>query len=133
MDLTDITNDLTASRRQADSIRHEYLEAIPYQNPEKSTWVEIVNPEFTSLCPKTGLPDFGEITIRYLPEHSIVELKSLKYYFLQFRNAGIFYEELTKLILEHLKTVLNPFEMTVTARMTSRGGIHSVISSSYHR
>ncbi len=133
MDLSDITDTLIASRHGSDSISPECLEAIPYTNPDQSTRVEIINPEFTSLCPKTGLPDFGEISIDYLPDRYIVELKSLKYYFLQYRNAGIFYEELTKLILGHLKSVLQPFNMTVSARMTSRGGIRSVITSSYHR
>lgn len=131
--LTDITEKLVAMRQDAASILPDYLEAIPYTNPDLSTWVEIENPEFTSLCPKTGLPDFGAISIRYLPDRFIVELKSLKYYFLQYRNAGIFYEELSKLILEHLKKTLDPHELIVTARMTARGGIRSVITSSYQR
>ncbi len=133
MNLTEITDKLVAIRHGVDSIRPEYLEPIPYSNADQSTWVEIVHPEFTSLCPKTGLPDFGEISIRYLPDRHIVELKSLKYYFLQYRNAGIFYEELARLILNHLKEILKPYEMTVTARMTPRGGIHSIITSSYRR
>jgi len=133
MDLSDITNNLVAQRQPIDFILPEYLEAIPYSNPNQSTWVEIIHPEFTSLCPKTGLPDFGEITIKYLPDQFIVELKSLKYYFLQYRNTGIFYEELTKLIMEHLKAVLNPYNLTVSAKMTPRGGIQSIISSSFCR
>lgn len=133
MSLSEITDKLIAARQSADTIRPEYLEAIPFTNPGNSTWVEIVNPEFTSLCPKTGLPDFGEISIRYLPDTHIVELKSLKYYFLQFRNAGIFYEELTKLILEHLKNCLNPHELVITAKMTPRGGIQSIITSTFKR
>ena len=133
MELSDITDRLVACRQGSDSISPDCLEAIPYTNPGRSTRVEVIHPEFTSLCPKTGLPDLGEITVDYLPDRFIVELKSLKYYFLQYRNAGIFYEVLTKLILEHLKSVLNPFEMIVTARMTSRGGIRSVITSSFRR
>jgi 7-cyano-7-deazaguanine reductase len=118
-------------RQDASFISSEVLEAIPYENKEKNTWVEISNPEFTSLCPKTGLPDFGTITIKYLPDKHIVELKSLKYYFLQFRNTGIFYENLTKLILNHLVKVLDPFEMVVEAEFTARGGISSKITSRY--
>jgi 7-cyano-7-deazaguanine reductase len=131
--LNEITDNLISIRQKADTIRPDCLEAIPFSNPDQATWVEIIQPEFTSLCPMTGLPDFGEIKIRYLPDGHIVELKSLKYYFLQYRNAGIFYEELTKLILEHLKACLNPLELTVTARMTPRGGLQSIITSSYKR
>jgi len=109
------------------------LETIPYKNKSKSTWVEIEYPEFTSLCPRTGLPDFGTIFIKYLPEKTIVELKSLKFYFLQFRNTGIYYEELPQLILNHLTKNLHPYEMTVEARFTSRGGMQSRVVSTYKR
>ena len=78
-------------RKEPDFITTDVLEPLPYENATKNTWVTIDFPEFTSLCPKTGLPDFGIITIEYLPDQTIVELKSLKYYFLQFRNTGIFY------------------------------------------
>jgi 7-cyano-7-deazaguanine reductase len=131
MSIEKITEYLHAIRQTADFITPAVLEPIPYQNKDRNTWVEIVNPEFTSLCPKTGLPDLGTITIRYLPNQSIVELKSLKYYFLQFRNAGIFYETLTPLILEHLVGVLKPFEMEVKAVFTPRGGISSTVVSHY--
>jgi len=120
-------------RQDASVISSEVLEPIPYENKEKNTRVEISNPEFTSLCPKTGLPDFGTITIKYLPDKHIVELKSLKYYFLQFRNTGIFYENVTKLILDHLVKVLEPFEMVVEADFTARGGISSKVSSRYKK
>lgn len=126
-----ITDDLIRIRRDASAISPEVLEPIPYENSDRNTWVEIDNPEFTSLCPKTGLPDLGAVTIKYLPDRHIVELKSLKYYFLQFRNAGIFYEHLAKLILDHLVKKLEPFEMIVEAAFTSRGGISSKVTSSY--
>lgn len=128
-----ITDDLINIRQDASVISSEVLEPIPYENKEKNTRVEISNPEFTSLCPRTGLPDFGTITIKYLPDKHIVELKSLKYYFLQFRNTGIFYENVTKLILDHLVTVLDPFEMVVEAEFTARGGISSTVSSRYKK
>jgi 7-cyano-7-deazaguanine reductase len=133
MNITTITEYLKSIRKDGDFISPEVLEAIPYQNKAKNTRVEISNPEFTSLCPKTGLPDFGTITIKYLPDKYIVELKSLKYYFLQFRNAGIYYENLTPLILNHLKKVLNPTEMIVVAEFTTRGGISSKITSEYKK
>ncbi|MGD2088014.1 MAG: preQ(1) synthase [Candidatus Aminicenantes bacterium] len=133
MNITTITAYLNNIRKDVGFISHQVLEAIPYQNKARNTWVEISNPEFTSLCPKTGLPDFGTIRIKYLPNQYIVELKSLKYYFLQFRNVGIYYENLTPLILNHLKEVLAPIEMIVEAEFTTRGGISSKITSRYKK
>jgi len=124
---------LTGIRKDLSFISPEVLDPIPYKNNEKNTWVEISNPEFTSLCPKTGLPDSGTVTIKYLPDKFIVELKSLKYYFLQFRNTGIFYENLTQLLLDHLVKKLEPFEMTVEAEFTPRGGISSKVTSRYKK
>ncbi len=124
---------LASIRKEVTFISPAVLEAIPYRNEGKNTRVEISNPEFTSLCPKTGLPDLGTITIDYLPHRYIVELKSLKYYFLQFRNAGIFYENLARLILDHLVSVLDPFEMTVAAEFTARGGLSSKVVSRYRQ
>ncbi|MCP4154455.1 MAG: NADPH-dependent 7-cyano-7-deazaguanine reductase QueF [bacterium] len=131
--MKDITEYLIKSREKASFISADVLEAIPYENKSKNTWVEISNPEFTSLCPETGLPDFGRIVIKYLPDGHIVELKSLKYYFLQFRNAGIYYENLGKLILDHLVSVLSPFEMIIEAEFTSRGGISSKVTSRFDK
>ncbi|MCJ7523803.1 MAG: preQ(1) synthase [Candidatus Aminicenantes bacterium] len=111
----------------------DVLETERFDNKDKDTWVEIVNPEFTSLCPKTGLPDYGIIRIKYMPEKLIVELKSLKYYFLQFRNTGIFYESLTKLILKHLVKRVQPLEMTVEAEFTPRGGLTTKVISTYKK
>ncbi len=133
MNIKTITDSLIAIRKEASSISPGVLEAVPYENPGRNTWVEISNPEFTSLCPKTGLPDFGTIVIKYLPGESIVELKSLKYYFLQYRNAGIYYENLTPLIMNHLVEVLDPLEMVVEAIFTSRGGISSKVTSTYKK
>ncbi len=128
-----IGNYLKEIRQSVDFISTEVLEPLPYENHSKSTRVTISHPEFTSLCPKTGLPDAGTITIDYLPDNYIVELKSLKFYFLQFRNAGVFYEHLSRLILDHLVEVLKPFDMTVTADFTPRGGLSSKVVSTYSR
>ncbi len=133
MTMENITKYLVDIRKDISFISPEVLDPIPYENTGKRTFVEIINPEFTSLCPKTGLPDHGTITISYLPDQTIVELKSLKYYFLQFRNAGIFYEKLTPLILDHLVEKLQPLEMEVVAEFTSRGGISSKITSTYRK
>jgi len=133
MNIEEINKYLEEIRNNANFISSDMLEAIPYENSEKNTWVEIKNPEFTSLCPKTGLPDFGTIYIKYIPDKYIVELKSLKYYFIQFRNTGIFYEDLSKLILNHLVKLLHPVEMVVEADFTPRGGISSKVISKYRK
>ena len=129
----DISQYLKSIRKDASFIAADVLEAVPYENKAKNTWVEIENPEFTSLCPKTGLPDFGTIRIKYLPQKAIVELKSLKYYFLQFRNAGIFYENLCQLILKHLVKKVRPLEMIVETEFTPRGGLTTKVVSTYKK
>jgi 7-cyano-7-deazaguanine reductase len=93
--------------------------------------IKIVHPEFTSLCPKTGLPDFGTITIEYIPDKYCLELKSLKYYFLEYRNTGIFMENTVNKILEDVVKAAKPRSCTVTGDFTSRGGIKSIITATY--
>lgn len=107
------------------------IETFPNPNPDRRYTITHVNPEFTSVCPKTGLPDFGTITVKYIPGDSCIELKSLKYYFLDFRNKGIFYEAITNKILDDLVAVCNPIEMEITSEWTRRGGIHSIIQAQY--
>ncbi len=133
MTMEDIAAYLQSIRKDISFINCAVLETEPFDNKDKGTRVEIVNPEFTSLCPKTGLPDYGIIRIKYLPEKLIVELKSLKYYFLQFRNSGIFYESLTQLVLEHLVERVQPLEMTVEAEFTPRGGLTTKVVSTYKK
>lgn len=129
MNLEKIADYLRGIRQDPEFISPGVLVAVPFEDTGPETRVEITQPEFTSLCPKTGLPDYGTIHIRYRPNRLIVELKSLKYYFLQYRNTGIFYERLTPLILTHLSNLLHPREMIVTAEFTSRGGITSRVVS----
>ncbi len=93
--------------------------------------ISIQHPEFTAVCPMTGLPDFGTISIRYTPDKSIVELKSLKYYLTQYRNVGIFYEHVVNRILDDLVSVLAPKKMEVTGEFTPRGGITSRVTARY--
>lgn len=111
------------------------MELEVFENPNKNRPYSIthINPEFTSVCPKTGLPDFGTMTVKYIPDETCIELKSLKYYYLDFRNKGIFYEAVTNKILDDLVSACNPIEMTVTAEWKARGGIHSVIEATYKR
>ncbi len=127
----DVTKYLQSIRQDASFIDDNVLETETYESKDEATRVEILNPEFTSLCPRTGLPDFGTIRIHYVPYKLIVELKSLKFYFLQYRNAGIFYENLTPLILKHLVRKLHPLEMTVEAEFTPRGGLTTKVISNY--
>lgn len=93
--------------------------------------ITINQPEFTSVCPMTGLPDFGTICIRYMPDRTIIELKSLKFYLLQYRNVGIFYEHLVNRILDDLVAALHPKWMEVEGSFTSRGGISSQVKAQY--
>ena len=90
-------------------------------------------PEFTSLCPKTGQPDFGEIVIEYCPDQMCIELKSLKFYMQSFRNKGIFYESLTNEILDYLTEACRPRWMRITAKFTPRGGISTDVRVEYKK
>src|SRR5688500_995388 len=107
------------------------LEAFPDPRPDRDYEIAIDCPEFTSVCPKTGLPDFGAIRITYVPGTRCVELKSLKYYLIEFRNRGIFYEHVTNEILDDLVAALAPRRMTVTGDFSVRGGIKTVVTASY--
>ncbi|QDT75038.1 preQ(1) synthase [Lacipirellula limnantheis] len=103
------------------------LEVFDNQYPQRDYKIEIVAPEFTSVCPKTGQPDFGTITITYTPDRKCVELKSLKMYLQSFRNSGIFYENVTNAMVDDLAAVLQPRWMKIEAAFTPRGGISSKI------
>jgi 7-cyano-7-deazaguanine reductase len=107
------------------------LETFPNPRPERDYEITIRCPEFTSVCPKTGLPDFGEIRITYVPGAACVELKSLKYYFIEFRNRGIFYEAVTNQILDDLVSLLAPRRMTVVGDFSARGGITTVVTATF--
>ena len=99
------------------------LETFDNQFPNRDYEIEIVCPEFTSVCPKTGQPDFATLTITYIPDVKCVELKSLKFYLQSFRNEGIFYEHVTNVILDDLVAVLTPRWLKVHAAFNARGGI----------
>ncbi len=107
------------------------LETFPNPRPERDYEIAIRCPEFTSVCPKTGLPDFGEIRITYVPDARCVELKALKYYLTGFRNRGIFYEAATNEILDDLVAALAPRRMTVVGDFSVRGGISTVVTATY--
>jgi len=109
------------------------IETFPNHRPERDFEIAINCPEFTSLCPKTGQPDFGEIRITYVPDRLCIELKSLKYYMIEFRNRGIFYEHVTNQILDDLVAAIEPRRMTVVGDFSVRGGIKTVVTASYQQ
>ena len=103
------------------------VETFPNPAPERDYTIAHTCPEFTSVCPKTGQPDFGTIDLEYVPDRLCIELKSLKLYYVGFRDEGIFYEAVTNRILDELSAACEPRWMRVTGRFNVRGGIGSVI------
>jgi len=107
------------------------LEVFDNPKPERDYTIRHVCTEFTSVCPITGMPDFGVITVEYVPNALCVELKSLKFYFLSFRQQGIFYEAVVNRILDDLVSAVRPRRMQVTGEFSVRGGIHSTVTAAY--
>src|SRR5689334_11839729 len=107
------------------------LETFANRHPGRDYEIEIHCPEFTSVCPKTGQPDFGTIRIRYVPDKVCLELKALKLYLFEYRNKGIFYEHVTNVILDDLVAALRPRRMTVEGDFNVRGGISTIVRASY--
>jgi 7-cyano-7-deazaguanine reductase len=107
------------------------LECFENSYPNRDYTIEIVCPEFTSICPKTGQPDFGTLVFRYVPDTKCVELKSLKLYLQRFRNEGIFYENVTNRIFDDLLAVTEPRSAQLESRWGARGGITSNITVTY--
>jgi 7-cyano-7-deazaguanine reductase len=107
------------------------LETFPNPRPGREFEIAIDCPEFTSVCPKTGLPDFGAIRITYVPGGACIELKSLKFYLMAFRDRGIFYESVTNQILDDLVAACAPVRMTVVGDFTPRGGIKTVVTARF--
>ncbi|MCL2742878.1 MAG: preQ(1) synthase [Planctomycetaceae bacterium] len=103
------------------------LDTFENTYPNRDYVIEIVCPEFTSVCPKTGQPDYGTLTFQYIPDKRCVELKSLKFYLQQFRNEGIFYENVTNKILDDMVQLLEPRWIKLIASFTPRGGISTSV------
>ena len=114
----------------ADSFR-DTLETFENQFPGRDYEIEIICPEFTSVCPMTGQPDFGTLTFTYTPDQRCVELKSLKMYLQAFRNEGIFYENVTNRILDDLVTALQPRRIKLVAAFGARGGISANVTATF--
>jgi len=105
------------------------LEVFENKYPGRDYFITHVNEEYTSVCPKTGLPDFGTITINYIPDKLCLELKALKYYFLEFRDMGIFYESLVNQILDDLVGICKPRYMEIIGEFSTRGGMYSTVKA----
>ena len=117
---------------EADSPR-SLLETFENPYPNRDYVMETVCPEFTSVCPKTGQPDFGTLVITYIPDQVCFELKSLKLYLQSYRNVGAFYEDVTNRIMDDLVAVTDPRWLELRAEFTPRGGISSTITVSHHK
>jgi len=109
------------------------LETIPFDYPGSDTEVVYETEEFTCVCPWTGLPDFGILTVTYIPDKSLIELKSLKYYLTSYRNVGIIQEHAINRVLKDLVKLVKPVSMTVDAEYRERGGIKSFATASWEK
>lgn len=107
------------------------IEVWPNQYPDYE--IEIVIPEFTSVCPKTGLPDFGKLTLRYVPDKDCLELKSYKMYLLEYRNLGIFQENVVNRVLRDVVKAANPKMATVVGDFAPRGGLGTIVTATWSR
>ena len=129
--------DKYASRRfdiqQEEAIDFAVLEAVPFDYAGSATEVVYETEEFTCVCPWTGLPDFAQLVIRYIPDSSLVELKSLKYYLTSYRNVGILQEHAVNRILKDLVQLLEPVSMVIEANYKERGGIKTKAIARYER
>ena len=114
-----------------EAIRADCLLAFPHEHPGEGTEIAIDTKEFTCLCPWTGLPDFGTLRVRYVPDPLCLELKSLKYYLLSYRSVGIVQEGAANRILMDLVRACAPKRMTVVLDYEVRGGLHSVVTATH--
>lgn len=109
------------------------LETFDYEYPGRSVVLTTTTNEFTAVCPYSGLPDFGELIIEYVPDRKCIELRSLKYYLTSYRNVGMFYEHIVNRMLEDLVRCCEPVRMTLTAHYNIRGGLKTSAVAEYRR
>ncbi len=117
--------------QSVDTIDVNVLDTFPYEYPERDIIIDIDTDEFTAVCPWSGLPDFARIEIHYIPDKLCIELRSLKYYLMSYRNVGIYQEHAVNRILKDLVNCCKPKWMSVTADYSIRGGIHTTTSVEY--
>lgn len=116
-----------------EAVRADCLLAFDYEYPGSDAEVEVSTNEFTAVCPWTGLPDQGTLTVRYVPDRRCIELKSLKYYLLSYRSVGIVQEHAANRVLQDLVRACEPVRMTVVLDYQTRGGIHTVVTVKHSR
>ncbi|GAB4187838.1 MAG: preQ(1) synthase [Calditrichia bacterium] len=109
------------------------IEVWPNQYKDRDYWIEVSIPEFTCVCPRTGLPDFATVNIRYIPDETCMELKSLKMYMIAYRNMGIFHENVANKIRDDIIKACNPRKLEVETDFNIRGGIHTVVKTVYEK
>ncbi len=114
-----------------DDIQSGILQTITYEYPHRKVAVEMSTDEFTCVCPFSGLPDFANITISYIPRKKLIEMKALKYYLYAFRNVKIYNEHVVNKILEDLVKVLKPYEMAIVGEFTVRGGVKNKVTATF--
>ena len=129
--LTDKYTNRRYDVEEATRIDTEVLEHIPFDHPDSATDVTYETDEFTSVCPWTGLPDFGRLVITYRPRQRLVELKSLKYYLTSYRNVGILQEHAVNLVLRDLVALVEPDSMLIEAWYNERGGLKTHVRVNY--
>ncbi len=115
------------------TVDNTILRTFPYEYPRRAIDVVHTTKEFTCVCPFSGLPDFAEITISYVPDKKCVELKSLKYYLYSYRQTKIFNEHVVNKILEDLVPVVKPLKLTVIGKFTTRGGLETTVTAEYKK
>ena len=119
--------------KSPDSVRPDILETFEYEYPETDVGLDISTDEFTCVCPKSGLPDFATITINYKPDKKCVELRSLKFYLMSYRNVGIFHEHVVNRILGDFVKAVEPKSVTVYGDFKIRGGLHTTSEVSWEK
>ena len=124
--------DIKYELRNEDSVDTSCLLAFEYEYPEQQSEVSIDTDEFSAVCPWTGLPDFGNLTIRYTPKRKLLELKSLKYYLLSYRDVGIVQEHAANRILKDLVAICEPDNLAITLDYKTRGGLHTTVKVAYN-
>lgn len=119
--------------REPEEVKPEVLETFEYEYPGREIEVDISTEEFTCVCPWSGLPDFARLSIRYVPDKKCIELKSLKYYLLSYRQVGIVHEHAINRILEDLVACCDPVRMSIIGEFNIRGGIRTVVKANYQK
>ncbi|NQU41733.1 NADPH-dependent 7-cyano-7-deazaguanine reductase QueF [bacterium] len=116
-----------------EAVQANLLECFDYEYPGRDISIVNVTEEFTSVCPFSGLPDFATVTLEYIPDRKVLELRALKYYLLTYRNVGMFYEHLVNKMLEDLVRVCRPKQMSLKLECTPRGGIRTTVTAEHPR